>query len=118
MSVIKIIIHEDYDDFTIDYDFALLRLATAIKFDATKQPIALPEQDEKPNTGQLALVSGWGTTQNEYQSSSYLRAAEVPIRDSVQCNKSYAIIGGITDRMLCAGLKEGGKDGNKLILQV
>lgn len=28
----------------------------------------------------------------------------------MQCNAAYAIYGGVTDRMICAGYPEGGKD--------
>ena len=37
-----------------------------------------------------------------------LRCVEVPIISSEDCNRSYP--GLITDRMVCAGYKEGGKD--------
>lgn len=70
--------------------------------------------DEDIANGTPCLISGWGTTQNQSESSRYLRAVEVPKVDQDLCNKAYS--GRVTPRMFCAGLYEvGGKDGKCLL---
>jgi hypothetical protein len=46
ISVRKVVQHPSYNERSMDYDFSLLQLSSAIKFDSTKQPIALPAQGE------------------------------------------------------------------------
>lgn len=73
-------------------------------------PIKLPEQDEKIEDGDMCLVSGWGNTQDTSESRNFLRAAKVPVVNQEECSKAYSAYGGITPRMICAGLEKGGKD--------
>lgn len=88
-----------------------MELVKAIKFDATKKAVKLPTANEVVGAGTMTLVSGWGTTENINESSLILRAAVVPVSDQSQCNSVYYSFGGLTDRMMCAGPVEGGKDG-------
>lgn len=110
-DVVRIIQHPDFTFLTIDYDFSLLELATNITFDSTKQPIKLPRQNKQYADDTPALVTGWGNTQNVDESRDRLRAAIVPIVNQEDCSNAYSAFGGVTDRMICAGLLvEGGKD--------
>uniref|UniRef100_U5EGR6 trypsin n=1 Tax=Corethrella appendiculata TaxID=1370023 RepID=U5EGR6_9DIPT len=104
----NVIRHPKYNGQTIDYDFAIIELETEIQFDETKQPIELPEQDEEVVDGTLCKVSGWGDTKNGMESDIVLRAAMVPSVNQDKCNHAYD--DEITDRMICAGYTEGGKD--------
>lgn len=101
--------HEMFDLSTVDYDFSVLELAEEIVFDETKQPIALPEGNVLED-GVWLNVTGWGVTKNSKESSDELRMASVPSVNHEACNEAYKWVGGITDRMMCAGLKKGGKD--------
>lgn len=48
---------------------------------------------------------------NVDESRDRLRAAIVPTVNQEVCNNAYAGFGGVTDRMICAGLlNDGGKD--------
>lgn len=47
---------------------------------------------------------------NPGDSRYHLRAAEVPVVNQEACGQAYESFGGITDRMICAGHTEGGKD--------
>lgn len=38
----------------------IFKLHEEIVYSNNVQPVTLPEQDEKPPTGDLAVVSGWG----------------------------------------------------------
>lgn len=75
------------------------------------QPIRLPEQDQVYPDDTPSIVTGWGNTQSIDESSERLRAAIVPIVNQDTCSDAYSDFGGVTDRMICAGLLlEGGKD--------
>jgi trypsin len=110
IQVKRIIQHEKYNYFNIDYDFSLLELAETIQYSLQIQPIQLPEQDEPVEDDTLCLVSGWGNTQSAQEPRDKLRAAYVPSANQEECHEAYKAFGGITDRMICAGYKKGGKD--------
>uniref|UniRef100_A0A1L8DQP6 trypsin n=1 Tax=Nyssomyia neivai TaxID=330878 RepID=A0A1L8DQP6_9DIPT len=106
----RIIQHPQFDYSTIDYDFSILELETPVTFNERLRPIGLPEQDEDVPDNTALLVSGWGNTQNSQESREHLRAAIVPKSNDKVCNTAYKAYGGITPRMICAGLPQGGKD--------
>lgn len=86
-------------------------MATELRFSKQIQKIALPDKDISIQDGELSKVSGWGTTKNPNESREKLRACSVPITNQKYCFKAYIGLGiKITDRMICAGYKEGGKD--------
>ncbi|XP_055596188.1 trypsin-4-like [Uranotaenia lowii] len=91
-----------------DYDYALLELAQSISFSNNVKAITLPQQDETVYAGTMCLVSGWGTTQNFWDDTTKLRAANVPTIAYDDCNEAY--YGKITPRMICAGYWNGGID--------
>lgn len=109
-QVKKIHQNKKYDPSIIDYDFSVLELAADILFDETMQPIELPEYEEPVDDGLMLSVSGWGNTQNINESNKILRKASVPKVSHKDCDDAYVSYGGITERMLCAGFKQGGKD--------
>ncbi|MDG0816929.1 S1 family serine peptidase [Bdellovibrio svalbardensis] len=104
----RIIAHPQYNASATDYDFALIELSR----DSSFTPIAL-------NTTEIAIsdsgapimstVAGWGTTtEGSYSLPNLLQRVDVPLVSQAACNKSYP--NKITDRMICAGYTEGGKD--------
>ena len=60
ISVDKIIIHPDYDAYTLDYDVALIKLKKPINFTRNVRPVCLPTMDFAPGT--KCFVTGWGAT--------------------------------------------------------
>lgn len=112
VNVSQIIQHENFNRFTIDFDYALLELLHPLPRDHTKiQTIKLPSQNEELNEGTKCLVSGWGLTKNDTESRAILRAATVPYVDRQICNEAYEVYGGITEQMICAGYyQQGGRD--------
>lgn len=107
VGVKRIIRHAKYDPFTIDYDFSLLELNEELEFDATIQPIRLPNEGQKVETGTQCNITGWGNTMSSSESTLQLRAALVPIVDQEKCDDAYQIFYGITPRMVCAGYEKG-----------
>lgn len=106
----KIIAHPDYNDSTLDFDYALIQLSGDSKFrpiDLNKVEIAIPDGPEQF----MVWTSGWGTTsEGSYTLPKILQKVEIPLVSTAVCNSKEAYDGDITERMICAGLKQGGKD--------
>ena len=110
-DVKRIRVHPRYDDFTLDYDLALVQLKTRIVGlrPSEKAMVITPSMAPKlapPRTRALAV--GWGTTGFQYPVA--LRQVVVPIVEQERCNRPDSYDGEITKRMLCAGLRRGGRD--------
>lgn len=109
ISVSRLVNHPQYNANTVDFDVAVLWLSSPLNLGT--HPISvvpLPSQNEGVGIGQLAQVSGWGTVCENCATSPRLRYVSVPIVSNADCNQAYR--GGITDRMICAGFPEGGRD--------
>ena len=106
----QIIVHPQYNSNTQDYDMALLHFTTPATFNSAVAPIALAASTDNAlyDAGVNAIVSGWGTTSSSGAVSYILRKVTVPIVTNASCNANYG--GGITARMVCAGLPQGGVD--------
>lgn len=70
--------------------------------------VCLPETIPDPAHGQKCWTTGWGTLRPGGNSPSVLHEVQVPAVSHKVCNDAYK--GGIDGTMICAGLKEGGKD--------
>ncbi|XP_046978729.1 trypsin-7-like [Vanessa cardui] len=100
--------HPKYNARTSDYDVGVVRLSTPITIDGDKtKVIQLAKKGSTIAPGTNVLVSGWGTTSENGETSDNLMAVEVPTVSNDQCRKSYSTL---TVRMFCAGVPEGGKD--------
>lgn len=114
ISVQQIVVHENYDRESQDFDIALIHLSFPLRFNSSIQPIALPNVNQTIPDRSLCLVSGWGDrgkfSLKELFRPAQLRAAEVPIVNPTECFQDYLVMGGTTDRMICAGFKQGGTD--------
>ncbi|XP_034409224.1 trypsin-2-like isoform X2 [Cyclopterus lumpus] len=107
MSVDAIYWHESYDYQTLDHDIMLMKLAHPVTVNQYVKPVALPKACPAP--GDMCTVSGWGNIYTDQVFNPfYLQCVDVPILSNKDCNASYP--GMITDRMVCAGYLEGGKD--------
>ncbi|XP_055596186.1 trypsin-1-like [Uranotaenia lowii] len=100
--------HHKYNSNTLDYDFTLLETAEKLSYSQSVKAIALPKQDEFVAAGSMCTTSGWGSTQNDWEDQSVLRAANLPTIGYQDCDENYAYLGGITPRMICAGYWSGG----------
>ena len=102
---------QPYNGNSLENDVVILKLETALTFDANVQPACLPSADYKPETsGKTCVVSGWGTLSSGGSSPSNLQWVGVPLITNEVCSQKYSQYGGVTDDMLCAGLENGGKD--------
>lgn len=101
--------HKQFDYRSVDFDYSILELVSPIEFDKTKQPIALPKQNEEVEDGAVVVTSGWGNTQSSSESNKQLRTVDVPVVNSNVCVQAYKGMGEVTPRMICAGFEKGGK---------
>lgn len=103
-------IHKLYSTSNYNCDIGLVRLNEPV--DLTKaplNPICLAEKG-KAFIGEDAVVAGWGATSEGGSLSNKLLQVEVPVWSNAECKMSGYGKNRITDNMLCAGFKEGGKD--------
>ncbi|NXA43384.1 TMPS4 protease, partial [Eudromia elegans] len=92
-----------------DDDIALVKLRSPLHFSASSKPICLPYFDEELRPGTALWITGWGYTQENGKLSETLQEAQVKLIDNQSCNR-VAYHGEVTEKMLCAGLPQGGVD--------
>jgi len=137
IKAVSVIAHEDYDDWTLDHDIALIQLAEPVDI----APVAL---DFEASEVSSATVIGWGLNEDgEYP--RYLLESSIDVVPNTECNTGiktiytkavrqavtdlgaqYGVAAAesarvgdelaksigdpLTERMLCAGVKAGGRD--------
>lgn len=111
INIASITVHPDWNIDTSDSDVAVIRLAEEVN---DIEPVAfattLADEDKHAATGKPTWGMGWGSTQSKPPFPEQLLNVRLPIVDREVCNSPDSYDGAITDTMLCAGYKEGGKD--------
>ncbi|MGE0085415.1 MAG: trypsin-like serine protease [Desulfococcaceae bacterium] len=112
VNVKRIIVHPSYDNYTLDFDIALLELEHSVSYETIS-----PVSENFVLEGQLSITMGWGKTDyNTYSYSDVLMDVFIPIVSNETCNAAFNVFNpvryhdDITENMLCAGFVEGGKD--------
>ncbi|XP_049809284.1 trypsin-1-like [Schistocerca nitens] len=100
--------HPGFSWTSFDYDVGVVKVADPFVFGATIQAAGLPLKE--PAVGSLVTVTGWGRLSEHGPPATQLQALTEPVLDPRRCGEAYAFLGGITQRMLCAGFPEGGRD--------
>ncbi|ALC40486.1 gammaTry [Drosophila busckii] len=99
--------HEGYNANTMVNDIAILRLSSALSFNANIKAIALA--GSAPNNGVGAVVTGWGTLKSGGTMPAQLQEVRVNIIDQSKCaSSSYGYGSQIKSTMICAAAS--GKD--------
>lgn len=104
IGVAEVILHPSYDSDDFDNDVALVKLSEVLAFSAEVRPVCLPEDDSKTYAGAAGIASGWGTLSSGGNQPNQLMEVTLPILEPSCWGQT------VTDRMLCAGYAEGGKD--------
>ncbi|PSN50402.1 hypothetical protein C0J52_08570 [Blattella germanica] len=105
-AISQVVSHPNY--IGADYDVAVIRVSQPFQYSESVQPISLTS--EEPAAGTPVVVTGWGALEYEGSSPSQLQQVQVNIVDHEECSKAYTKYGGVTDREVCAGVSQGGKD--------
>lgn len=104
-------VNPEYDPKTNKGDIAVLRLASALP-QSSVIPMA-QKADPGYKAGTAATVYGWGDTTGRGDYANTLHAARVNVLADAECARAYpGSAEGTYDSatMLCAGVKQGGKD--------
>uniref|UniRef100_A0A8C0JAW7 Peptidase S1 domain-containing protein n=1 Tax=Chelonoidis abingdonii TaxID=106734 RepID=A0A8C0JAW7_CHEAB len=107
-KIFRIYKHPFYNVYTLDYDVALLELATAVRFTSTIKPICLPDNSHVFREGARCFITGWGATKEGGMAPGtqmHLQKAAVNVIGDQACKKFYPIQ--ISGRMVCAGFPQG-----------
>uniref|UniRef100_A0A8C5GIR2 Zgc:100868 n=1 Tax=Gouania willdenowi TaxID=441366 RepID=A0A8C5GIR2_GOUWI len=107
-SVSSVINHPNYNSATNDNDIALLKLSSTVTFTNYIRPVCLAASGSSVHSGEDVWVTGWGTLSEGGSSANDLMEVDVPTVGNRQCNCDYGV-GRITNNMICAGLREGGR---------
>ncbi|KAJ7308140.1 hypothetical protein JRQ81_008653 [Phrynocephalus forsythii] len=100
--------HPFYNAYTLDYDVALLELASSLRYTSTVKPICLPDSSHRFAPGTLCFITGWGSTKEGGRMSKRLQKAAVKLMAELDCRRFYPVQ--ISSRMLCAGFPQGAVD--------
>ncbi|XP_066520144.1 serine protease 27-like [Hoplias malabaricus] len=111
-SVQQVIHHPKYDIYTSNNDITLLLLNASVPFTQYILPVCLAALGSSFPAGTKSWITGWGdiATGVSLPSPGRLQEAQVPIVDQTQCAIQLKSLAKITNNMLCAGLRQGGKD--------
>ncbi|VCW68917.1 unnamed protein product, partial [Gulo gulo] len=104
----RIITHPFFNDFTFDYDIAVLELEKPAEYSSTVRPICLPESSHTFPAGKAIWVTGWGHTQEGGSSALILQKGEIRVINQTTCES--LLPQQITPRMMCVGYLSGGVD--------
>ena len=82
--------HPNYDaSNNFANDFSILTLASPITFSRVVAPVCLPSSVSPQYTGQVATVTGWGTTSSGGYLPARLMEVDVTVVSNTQCNSAY-----------------------------
>ncbi|XP_068229151.1 trypsin-1-like [Palaemon carinicauda] len=95
-----------FNETSKDFDFTIVMM-NSVNINDRVKPICLPDLS-KDYSGFVAVTTGWGSVSEGGPLSSVLNEVEVAILTREECDSYYP--SRITDRMICAGYPEGGKD--------
>ena len=88
-GVEKIISHENYDFYTDNFDFSMIKLDNEVDFTTNTniRPICLPTNILETYAGKTATVAGWGTTSSSYygEQASVLNDVDVEVLTNEAC---------------------------------
>ncbi|XP_047477904.1 trypsin-1-like isoform X2 [Penaeus chinensis] len=103
------VIHDDFNDITMESDIAIIKLRHSLTLGERVQPVAMPKAGETALEGETCTVVGWGATFENGDLSDVLQKVSVPIQSDNYCRSAYGY-SAVEDTMLCAGSPEGGVD--------
>ena len=117
-KVCKTSLHPEWNEWTKDFDFAILHLEKPVEFGPRVTPACLPARRfdggwdglDWMQTGRKMTVSGWGQfTYDNYKTPSKLHGVKVPGVTNERCREMFQDFPiKITSNMLCAGDAENG----------
>lgn len=118
-TIANLVVHQNHSGSEFFNDIALVRLASEVFFTDKIAPICLPTREMRYETfvDRMATVAGWGSTAfYRTADSRVLQHVSIPVLSNEECAAAYSRVRGAaflargTQHIMCAGLREGGKD--------
>ncbi|KAL4007336.1 hypothetical protein ACER0C_001188 [Sarotherodon galilaeus] len=109
-TVEDFVCHHEYNTSTYENDICLLKLLAPVNFTDYIQPICLASESSTFHNETSSSITGFGF---DYEDGSFpiiLREVNVPIVGNSECQCYYEGDKVITENMICAGIRAGGKD--------
>ncbi|XP_015704229.1 granzyme A-like [Coturnix japonica] len=111
IKIAKEIPYPAYSFQTKEHDIMLLKLEKRAKINRAVKVIPLPTSGNDVKPGTTCSVAGWGlTVNNRKELSDTLREVNITVINRKTCNDKKHYNNQITNNMVCAGSKQGGKD--------
>ncbi|XP_076968540.1 suppressor of tumorigenicity 14 protein isoform X2 [Tamandua tetradactyla] len=104
----RIIRHPSFNDFTYDYDIALLELEQRAEYSSVVRPVCLPDTTHVFPAGKAIWVTGWGHTKEGGTGALILQKGEIRVINQTTCES--LLPQQVTTRMMCVGYLSGGVD--------
>jgi len=106
---------EEHPDFgegghEVNNDIALCKLNKSVDIDMSHVRLEVNNDDSVPEPMDRGIVMGLGALAEGGNGPEFVHDVTVPILSNEECNGSKMYSGSITDEMLCAGFRKGGKD--------
>lgn len=108
---------EEHPDFgkggnDVNNDIALCKLNKPVDIDTSHVRLEVNSDDSVPNSNpkERAIVMGLGALAQDSAGPQFVHDVTVPIISNEECNGERMYSGSVTDEMICAGFRRGGKD--------
>lgn len=102
--VSQVIEHSGYDDWTLENDIVILKLAVPLVYNDAIQPLVLPTPNFIVTPGQISTLAGWGTMQwGTSQFPNILQAVDVTNWTDEECVAVYPLEEMFIHSTFCAG---------------
>ncbi|XP_049540493.1 trypsin-3-like [Anopheles darlingi] len=115
IAVSEVHIHPSFDEFTLDWDIAVLKLASNLVLGPNVQPVNLPSAGMAVPEGTSVTIAGWGalyvspkpsaTPTFQGPSTNHLQHVTIPIVSNSRCGVAYQNFAPILPFHVCAGEK-------------
>lgn len=99
--------HPSYVSETDDYNYGIIELIENIKFGDTVKPLPLNSSVAYVEPEENLWTYGWGSSRNYTDPDVTLRRVAIPAVSQKECETAFP---NVTDRMMCAGYKNGTKN--------
>jgi trypsin len=94
----------------VNNDIALCKLNKPVDIDTSHVRLEVNSEETVPETKDRVVVMGLGALTEGGDGPKFVHDVTVPVISNEECNRSKMYGGSITDKMLCAGFRVGGKD--------
>ncbi|XP_035784369.1 trypsin alpha-4-like [Anopheles albimanus] len=105
ITVSEVHTHPDFDEWTLEWDIAVLKLASSLVLGTNVQPVSLPPAGMVVAAGTSVTIAGWGALYYQGPSTNHLQHVTIPVVSNSQCGMAYQNFAPILPYHICAGVK-------------